>query len=130
MVVKEVDKYLVVANPTAGDEWVLEVLIGHCIIIDAKILINIELVLFDLPPSSSRLAKCTESELSIIGVDDGVLGTTVVLLDFFNLNVMLCVPPVTYLLLKSKLVSVQVIHLNERFVIIVSSHCNCAGRVI
>ena len=130
MVVEEVDKNLIVANPTTCDEWVLEVLIGHRVIIDAKILIDIELVLFDLSPSSSRLSKCSESEFSIIGVDDGVLSTTVVLLNFFNLNVMLCVSPITNLLLKSKLVSVQVIHFNERFMIIVSSHCNCAGRVI
>jgi hypothetical protein len=89
LVVEESHKYLSVIYEAADYEWIREPRDRHREIINAQSFIEVKLVSSNVFVSSRFVAKCSDPELAIIHVDDSVLGAIIVLLYFFDLDVVL-----------------------------------------
>lgn len=88
MVMKEAHINFLLTNPAARDKWILEVSVGHGIVIYTKNLIEINLIFLDLLFRPGCLPEVTQSKDSIIEVNNGVLIALCILLNFLDLDVL------------------------------------------
>lgn len=128
VIVEEVDEQFLVVDPAAGNEWVLEVLICHREAVYSQCVVNIQLSPLDLLGRPGGLAKDSQLEEAVVEINYGELGAIRVLLNLLDLDVLVRQP--ADLLLKRKLVGVQVVHLYERFAVVFLCYGNRSSGVI
>lgn len=88
MIVEEVNEDFVIANPTACNEWILKVCVGHRVPVNTKFIVDVKFVTLDLCWRPSHFLKCSKLKQTIVKVDQCKLGTMLVLLDFLGFDVL------------------------------------------
>ena len=93
LVVEQGNKYLGVSNEAADDEWVRESRDGHREVINAQSFVEVKLVSCNFFLCSRFVRKCSDPELAIIHVNSSVFRAILILLYFFELDVVLRLTP-------------------------------------
>ena len=87
VVVEEVDVDEHVSHEAADNIGVLEVFISHCVIVNPKQLVNVQLVFLDLSVFPLLLAKGAQPEAPVIKVHASVVVAFGILFHLFNFDV-------------------------------------------
>ena len=124
---EKVHKNFIFTNEIACDEWVLEILVSHSIIIEAEHLVDIQLVLNDFSLRSCGLPESSKEESSIIIVNNRIIGPLRVLLHFLDLNILVSFAANHFF--ESQFVVLQIIHLNVGLLVVFLGDGDSSGRV-
>ena len=125
--VEECNEDQVVSGEAAGDEWVWEDVDRHGVVIQAKKLIEPDLLLVDLAPFPLFLAKDTHPELAVIHVAASELLARGVLYTLFDLDVAFII---ANLLFEGQLLGLDTKLCNVRSLVILLGHHYRSLRII
>ena len=120
---EEIDKYEFMIDENTCNEWIWEIINWNCMVIKRRIkaFINLKFLRFDYTLVSCFGTKCSQSKFSIINISNCKIITSLILLNFFQLNVF-----THNSFFKCSLANVKVILLNKVFSI--TFLCNCHSR--
>ena len=124
---EEIDKYEFMIDEYTSNEWIWEIINWNCMVINRRIktFIDFEFLRFDNIFVSWACTKCSQSEFSIINISNGKIITSLILFNFFQLNIFSL-----NFFIKSSLANVKVILLNKVFCITFLCNCHCRSWVI
>ena len=126
--VEKIDEKTLRINPTTCDEWVSVIIVGHGVGIKPNKLIDLHLSSLDFVLVAGFLSENSESELSIILVDDSEAHAVWVQLDLLHFNVLLWVA--SNFLLKDFLLCLDRVHLDVGLIGFFFRDGNGDGRIL
>lgn len=89
VVVKEIDEDFVFSDKVASDKRILEILIRHCVVVQTKHFVNVYFILPNLLSIPSGLSKGPQKESAIININNCIVVSFWILLDFLDFDVLI-----------------------------------------
>ena len=116
IIIKKINKNIVVRRKTASNKWICKVSISHRVIIKAKYPIKVNFFFSNDAWVSLFLPKSPHPKVPIIEINYSKHRACWILLDFFDLDIL--VFSASNHLFKSFFISLKVMHLNIHFIVI------------
>jgi hypothetical protein len=116
-IVEQVDEQEFVVDEYASDEWIREVVDRDCVIVKAKLLVDVELFLINRLLRPDGGSKGPQLEVTVVDVSNSKVVTPFILLHLLELDVLAFDP-----LLKGRGIGIQIVLFNIIFTIILLGH--------
>lgn len=124
LVVEQINKNEFVSYKTASDKRVWEIVNWHRMIVQAKLLVDIELIFFNFFKSSSLSAKGSQVEYSIVKIGSSEDITFIALLNFIHLDIADFIDS-TITFFKGHFHAFHIKHMHPVLPVVLLCDCNC-----